>query len=544
MAEEEFNLDDDLGDFGDDDTLDEGTEAIPDGVDNSKSGGDKSTGLSKRNKVIIGSVVVGVFLMGAILFGLRFFGSEENKSSVAPQAFQTVQSAGDNNAQSATPAPKKKKKKIKYETLFDKVDGQNTASILKELSFADIYFKTTQNGQNYMIEVDEDQIEEARNLLAIKQLPSTVAKGYELLDDAQTLGVTEFDKRIRFLRALSGELEKAIIQFNLIEDAKVQIVLPEQRLFAVTQPPVTASILIRKAYGVVLTDEVVFSIIQLVSNAVENLQQENVSVIDTEGIVLSEGIFERMAAKRLGLEEEEVLEDPKEEAKGQPVIPNFVRIKEWFDIKWEFEKMLVQRTTKQLLGILPLGSFKVAITSDIGAIENGEIAEIKRLTISVVVDNQNDEIVLDSDTKQQVFATVAGATGYVRGRDTIQLSRADFRMLSEEDREALERLAGLNTVWIKWALQGLAALAGIGVLFYLVRFIRRRLKAKSEDIIDSERETDFTDLQEELEGEKNVERLKQMSNTNPELIAKVMENWLNEDQRTSEAIATEEEELV
>lgn len=544
MAEEEFNLDDDLGDFGDDDTLDEGTEAIPDGVDNSKSGGDKSAGLSKRNKVIIGSVVAGVFLIGAILFGLRFFGSGKNTNSVSPQAFQIVQSPGENNAQATVSAPKKKKKKIKYETLFDKVDGQNTASILKELSFADIYFKATQNGQNYMIEVDEDQIEEARNLLAIKQLPSTVAKGYELLDDAQTLGVTEFDKRIRFLRALSGELEKAIIQFSLIEDAKVQIVLPEQRLFAVTQPPVTASILIRKVYGAVLTDEIVFSIIQLVSNAVENLQQENVSVIDTEGIVLSEGIFERMAAKRLGLEEEEVLEDPKEEAKGQPVIPNFVRIKEWFDIKWEFEKMLVQRTTKQLLGILPLGSFKVAITSDIGAIENGEIAEIKRLTISVVVDNQSDEIVLDSDTKQQVFATVAGATGYVRGRDTIQLSRADFRMLSEEDREALERLAGLNTVWIKWALQGLAALVGIGVLFYLVRFIRRRLKSKSEDIIESERETDFTDLQEELEGEKNVEKLKHMSTTNPELIAKVMENWLKEDQSTADAIATEEEELV
>ena len=90
------------------------------------------------------------------------------------------------------------------------------------------------------------------------------------------------------------------MQMRMIETCKVQIVLPEQRLFAVTQPPVTASILIRKKNNEDITDDVVFSIIQLVSNSVENLQQENVSVITTEGFVLSTGIFERIAARDAG----------------------------------------------------------------------------------------------------------------------------------------------------------------------------------------------------------------------------------------------------
>ena len=75
-------------------------------------------------------------------------------------------------------------------------------------------------------------------------------------------------------------MEIVIGELDMIESAKVQIVLPEQRLFTVTQPPVTSSIIIRIQEGKQVTDDVVFSIIQLVSNSVENLQQENVSVID------------------------------------------------------------------------------------------------------------------------------------------------------------------------------------------------------------------------------------------------------------------------
>ncbi|RAP39168.1 hypothetical protein DID80_00760, partial [Candidatus Marinamargulisbacteria bacterium SCGC AAA071-K20] len=506
MAEEEFNLDDDLGDFGEDEAVEGGGSELPEGSVSADSASSAAAGLSRRNKIIIGAVISVVFIIGAVLFGMRFFGDDEPRSNNPNQSIHQGQTMSSNGEPAPLPKKKKKKKKIKYIQLFAKVDGDNAASILKELSFADISFKTNQNGQNFAIEVDEENIDDARNLLAIKQLPSTKARGYELLDDAQTLGVTEFDKRIRFLRALSGELEKAIVQFNLIEDATVQIVLPEQRLFAVTQPPVTSSILIRKSYGAILTDEIVFGIIQLVSNAVENLQQENVSVIDTEGNVLSEGIFERMAAKRLGIEEdeeEEDLGDPSEDAKGQPVIPNFVRIKEWFDIKWGFEKQLVERATKQLLGVLPLGSFKIAITSDIGAIENGEIAEVKRLTISIVVDNLSEEIVLDAITKRQIFSTIAGATGYVKGRDTIQLSKADFMLLTDEEKEALEDLRnGDKPSAITWVLRALGVAAVFSFGFFGFKFIQRRRKLASGEIIETDRDTDFSDIQEELEGEK------------------------------------------
>ena len=47
--------------------------------------------------------------------------------------------------------------------------------------------------------MDEDQLDEAKQILAIKGLPSGTVKGYEIFDEASNLGVTEFDKRIRLI---------------------------------------------------------------------------------------------------------------------------------------------------------------------------------------------------------------------------------------------------------------------------------------------------------------------------------------------------------
>ena len=521
MAEDEFGLDDDLEDdldtdFGDDEG--EQSAEIP-----------QNKGLFTRRRIIIIGAIVGVvFVFGALLFGTGLL-----RSKPKPQnTIQTAQQKKEAEKEAQVKVEeKKKKKKIKYQELYSNIEPEPTSKILRELSFAKISFKTEQNGNKFTILVDRDQLIDAQNLLAVKGLPSGGVKGYELLDNSATLGVTEFDKRIRFLRALSGELEKAIMQFEMIENAKVQIVLPEQRLFAVTQPPVTASILIRKMFGAELNDDVVFGVIQLVSNAVENLQPENVSVIDTEGFVLSEGIFERIAARKAGTYEEPVLEEPEDiitedEAVGQPIIPDFVQIDMWYTLKEEFEKNLEEKAMRQLMGVLPLGGYKVAINSDLGPLENGEIVDVRRLAISVVVDNNNEDIFLDQTTKQQIFQTVSGATGYIRGRDTIQLSLADFTLLTEEERKELERFQNLGLGLIPKILLWLLGVGTLGsASFFGYRFYKARRDKKSLVEVASG-STDFSGIQSELNTEKNVDKVKAYVQTDPQLIASVIDKWL------------------
>ena len=502
----------------------------------------------KRN-LQLPMLIGGVSVLILLIVGFMFFSKSSPKK----------RSSGSDNAvmvkkEDVKEKKKKKKKKIKYVKLFSQLDGSDTSKILKELSIEGIQFNTIQTGQKFTVQVDEDQADEARNLLAIKALPSgSLKKGYELLDDAQTLGVTEFDKRIRFLRALSGRLEIVIGELDMIESAKVQIVLPEQRLFTVTQPPVTSSIIVRVEDGKQLSDEIVFSIIQLVSNSVENLQPENVSVIDTAGNLLSDGLFSRIAAKRSGLGDDEDEESPdaitsqisREEAIGSPIIPNYERIQEWFDIKWNYENELKEKTFRQLLGVMPLGSYKVELTSDLGPLENGNIVDIKRQTISVVVDGLNEDIFVDQAFKQQVFATVAGAVGYVRGRDSIQLSVAEFPLYTEAELKKLKaKYAGINILgYISYIL----LFSGLGAAgYYGYKFLQSRKLGKKE-----EQELDFRDNLDDMDdiedividNQPKISEIKQLSASSPKALATLIENWLAED--ASEEPAKEaSEELV
>ncbi|MFT5171756.1 MAG: flagellar biosynthesis/type III secretory pathway M-ring protein FliF/YscJ, partial [Candidatus Marinamargulisbacteria bacterium] len=381
---------------------------------------------------------------------------------------------------------------------------------------------------------------EARNLLAIKSMPSGSAVGYQLLDDTQTLGVTEFDKRVRFLRALSGEIENAIKQFKMVADCKVQIVLPEQRLFAVTQPPVTASILIRIEVGSKIKDEGVFGIIQLVANAVENLQIENVSVIDTNGRVLSEGIFERLAQKRAGFFLEDDGSEDSEEAKkakalkpnpeyGQPIMPDYEEIEKWYEIKENLEKSLEAKVTRQVMGILPLGSYKVAINADLGPLKDGEIADIKRMSTSIVVDNNNDDVYLDAVTKKQIFNTVASVVGYRVGRDNISLSKADFTLLSDADKRRLESLKKGERDWGRLGLILGGVLAMGGGLMFLWRRLRKKPIEGEQFGSEEDREANFDSLQDEMNGDRNLEKLKGLAGSDPDLIGQIMEDWLKDE---------------
>ena len=474
---------------------------------------------SRKRLFIIGGAVLAVVLIAGLVF---FFMGESSSSSPSSNNPLIV------NSESVKESSKKKRK-IKYEKLYNQLESGSASKILKELSLAGIQFKTEQSGQKYSILIDETQIDNAQNLLAIKGLPSNAAVGYELLDDTQTLGVTEFDKRIRFLRALSGELEKAITQINIIEAAKVQVVLPEQRLFTVTQPPVTASIIIRIQEGKKIDDEIVFSIIQLVSNSVENLQPENISVVSTKGELLSDNIFERMAQRRNGTFVEEDAETDaaisREEAIGYPIIPNYQQIQNWFDIKWQFEETLKEKVFRQLLGIMPLGSFKVEITTDIGAVENGSVVDIQRQTISVVVDGLNDEIFVDQAFKQQVFSTVAGTIGYIRGRDSIQLSVAEFQLYSEEELNALRRKYITNNSML---YAGIAlALVAAGLLFI---WYRRRNKKEEEPEeapkVELKENIDDFETIEANTAEEKINEIKGIANFEANVIAKVMSDWI------------------
>lgn len=536
MAEIDFDdeLDDDLDeDIDEDIDLDFDEDEGGEGDDAQGEASEKTSFLTRRRIIIISAVIVSVFVLSAILFGLRLMGDkQDNSPKLSTQQGQLSSQNNSVEEKSESKPKKKKKKKIKYVKLYD-LERANIADVLRELSYADITYKSEQRGKTFTVSVDQDEISEALNLLALKGLPASDKEGYALLDDAATLGVTEFDKKVRFVRALSGELEKAIIQIDSIDNAKVQIVLPKERLFSVTQPPVTAAILVRKKIGVEVNDDIVFGIIQIVANAVENLQQENVSVIDTEGIVLSNGIFERMALRDAGLDQEpeeeievvENIEAPSPEF-AQPIIPNFDEINEWLKVKVEFETNLEQKASDQLKGVLPVGSYKIAISSELGPLNNGEIVDVRFLATSIVIDSNRDDIFVSPELKQQIFSTIAGSIGYVRGRDTIQLNLADFTLLSPEEQEALRKQVEGSLFWNRIRTFVLYPMIPVILGFagyFGFQYYRRRFAKRKEVIEDNDADV----FQDEIQSERRWDDIRARASQNPEGIAEIMEEWLS-----------------
>ena len=377
---------------------------------------------SRRNQIIAGSVIV-VLIILIIFFSFR----KNPVAQTASQAMTQQEAPTFDSSEFVKKKPtKKKKKKIKYQDLYKQLDSKDLTPILRELSYQNYSFNVVQNGKQFDLQIDEDQIDDAKHLLAIKGMPSGTVKGYEIFDEASNLGVTEFDKRIRLIRALSGEMEKSIMEFDVVDFAYVEIVIPETRLFAVTQPPVTASILIKRKNGANINDETVYAIMELVSNSVENLMGENISVVDTEGRVLSTGVIDRMTQKIAAEEKKSLPPVTASVGNGKVIIPAIEDVVDWFQLKFNYETVLEKKATNQLNGVLPAGAYKVAVTMDLNSVSKTGAPNIKQIVTSVVVDEQFDEVELNEDTIYQINQAVAGAVGFVEGRDKLHISKANF----------------------------------------------------------------------------------------------------------------------
>ena len=61
------------------------------------------------------------------------------------------------------------------------MESKQLSPILRELSYLNISYNVVQNGKQFDLQVDEDQLDEAKHVLAIKGMPSGSVKGYEIL---------------------------------------------------------------------------------------------------------------------------------------------------------------------------------------------------------------------------------------------------------------------------------------------------------------------------------------------------------------------------
>lgn len=172
-----------------------------------------------------------------------------------------------------------------YQTLLTDLDAQEANSVVQKLDELDIPYELADGSRTIL--VPAGRIDQVVMDLASVGLPNRGRIGFEIFDETQW-GVTEFAEKVKYRRALEGELERTIVSLSEISSARVHLVMEKESLFVRDTQPAKASVAVRLDRGVKLGANRVTAISNLVAFAVEGLSPEQVTVVDAHGNLLSQ----------------------------------------------------------------------------------------------------------------------------------------------------------------------------------------------------------------------------------------------------------------
>ena len=462
----------------------------------------------------------------------------------------------------------------KYKVLFSGLNSTDAASITKELESEKIDMKI----QGDSILVPKDKVDELR--LKLSENISNGSKGYELMDEGSSFGMTDEEFKIKKQRMLQGEIEKTIKTFSQVADARVQIINGEESVFAKETQPGSAAVTITLNPGESLDISQVRSIMSLVSASCENIPKQNVEVVDQNMNLLSEGLYDengkeqatnssglyiaRKAEKELNSDLERAISSVLESMFGSGKVVVKVNSDLNFDtneiteIKIDPNKVAIKENKKENTtsqddaaggnidnNMNTVGgndtnlntSREESIEYETGRTESKTIkaqGEINKITASVAINGN-----LNNKTLQQVEDIVSNIIGVDKNRgDSISVVGMPFDTLANED-DNLAVKDDINKVMkIVAVVLGILLLLIVGIVVYMY------MKKKNSDIV----EEDFDDsehldiinqkIQEmektrstEDEEEESIsleEEVRQYASENKEQVTDLIRNWLSE----------------
>src|SRR3954469_14688497 len=131
--------------------------------------------------------------------------------------------------------------KPSYSTLASNLSASDTGQAEKALAAAGVTYRIENGGTQISVKSGEES--QARVALAEKGVLNGGHVGFEIFDKSK-LGATDFEQQIDYQRALEGEIARTIEQTQGVSGVDVQLVLPDESLFANEQSKATAAVLV------------------------------------------------------------------------------------------------------------------------------------------------------------------------------------------------------------------------------------------------------------------------------------------------------------
>src|SRR3954452_6612716 len=172
-----------------------------------------------------------------------------------------------------------------YALIASGIDPAETGKITAALDEQGIGYELRNNGT--ALAVQKSSTAQARIALAGQGVQTSGGgsqPGYELLDQSK-LGASQFQQQVTYQRALEGEVAKQLGGIEGVSNPNVQIVMPQDDLFADEASPATAAIQLGNASDT-LAPGAVRGMAQMTASSVKGLKADNVTITDATGAVL------------------------------------------------------------------------------------------------------------------------------------------------------------------------------------------------------------------------------------------------------------------
>lgn len=428
---------------------------------------------------------------------------------------------------------------------MSEADAGLTASRLDEMQ---VQYKLAAGGTTIL--VPEGELSAVRLQLAAEGLPESGRLGFELFDQ-NSFGATEFTEQVNFRRALEGEIERTISALDEVEKARVHISLPQRSVFLTQERPAKASVVLDLKRNQRIGEEQTRAIAALTASAVEGLDRDSVTIMDSSGMLFSQrylqggDLSDQQIEYRRRLEEDAVrkIVETLEPRLG----PGGVRANVVIDVDWDSGEqteeildpdaiaMSVQKSAERALENAPAGvpgaaanlppapaapaaaeqagmertqettNFQTSRTVTRMSLERGAV---KRMSIAVLVDHAQEvdvdarEVVrvpreaAELETIRQLVVAASGAM--VSRGDLVTVESLPFTMLEgrleppEPPPDPADEILSLE--WLmKYKLYFIAAGIGLVILVIAGWFFRRHRKkalvrAEKQKALEAERE--------------------------------------------------------
>lgn len=467
-----------------------------------------------------------------------------------------------------------------YVVLYSQLDSREAAEIYGKLE--DLKAEPKLEGTSTIM-VPKDKEAKLRMELTREGYPKS-GFNYDLFLDSNGLGQTDDEKQTLQIYQLQERLAQSVKILDGVEDAVVTIAMPKSDSFVLKSDkiPTTVAVVIRPELGYEITPEQAKNIETLVAKSVPGLTEDNVSIIDTNMKVLNIDTKEDMQdisnhfilQQQLEEKLKKQVDDLLEPVFGYKKIATSVNVRLNFDKRTtesvQFEPVIddegiiisreqLRERVQNIQNAGIAGEYENTTQyPELAEGENGsydknqntinyEVNEMKELieeqqgkiedlTISVVIDNED----LDIQTVEQVRELVTMAIGTDPTKVAVHSMKFDTTfqddlLRSFEERNKRDRLPA----WTIAIITGLGAI----LIIILANHVNKRRMAKLEEEMALQEDMALQDAMSIEEGTEDIDRIpleieekdeakKQiigLVDQNPEAVAQLLRNWLNED---------------